>query len=365
MAGDPPSPRRATAPSSASCRRGDPRRAAPRGPGRQPGARPPLLAHRRDILARQRNEGWGAKVIDRLAEDLRRAFPGIDGLLRPEPQVHARLRRGLARPGYRATGRCTIALGPQRPPARGREGPPTSASGTPGRRSRTAGAATSSSHQIESGLYRAPGQGAHQLRAHPARRPSRTSPSETLKDPYNFDFLSLAERPRSATGARPARPHPRVPRRARGTGFAFVGQQVHLEVGGEDFYLDLLFYHLRLRCFVVIDLKTDGVQAGVRRQDELLPLGRRRPAAPPRRQPVDRHHPLQGRNQVVAEYALRDTRKPMGVARYRLSPALPDELRRELPDRRGAGARVPADVGGEAAASRSNARYATISPRGA
>lgn len=66
----------------------------------------------RDILARQEREGWGAKIIDRLAADLRRAFPEMSGLSSSKPEIYARLRRGLARQRICATGCCTIALGP-------------------------------------------------------------------------------------------------------------------------------------------------------------------------------------------------------------------------------------------------------------
>ena len=118
-----------------------------------------------------------------------------------------------------------------------------------------------------------------------------------------------------------------------GAGFAFVGQQMHLEVGGEDFYLDLLFYHLRLRCFVVIDLKARPFKpehAGkmnfyLSAVDDLL------------RHPDDK--PSIGlilcktRNKIVAEYALRDMAKPVGVARYvtRLVEKLPARLKGALP----------------------------------
>ena len=110
-----------------------------------------------------------------------------------------------------------------------------------------------------------------------------------------------------------------------------VGSQHQLEIGGQDYYLDLLFYHLRLRCFVVFELKMEefkpefagkmnfylsAVDDRLRHPDDGPSIG---------------IILCQSRNEVVVEYALRDTTKPMGVARYRLSPALPEELRRELP----------------------------------
>lgn len=116
-----------------------------------------------------------------------------------------------------------------------------------------------------------------------------------------------------------------------GVGFAFVGSQYHLEVGGEDFYLDLLFYHLRLRCFIVIDLKIGKFQpeyAGkmnfylsaiddlLRHQDDQPSIG---------------IILCKAKNKVIAEYALRDTRKPIGVSGYRLTETLPKELKGNLP----------------------------------
>jgi len=116
-----------------------------------------------------------------------------------------------------------------------------------------------------------------------------------------------------------------------GKGFSFVGSQYHLEIGGQDYYLDLLFYHLRLRCFVVIDLKIEDFKpefAGkmnfyLSAVDDLL----RHEAD----QPSIGIILCKGRNEVVVEYALRDTNKPMGVSEYRLTHALPAPLRDELP----------------------------------
>ena len=118
-----------------------------------------------------------------------------------------------------------------------------------------------------------------------------------------------------------------------GAGFALVGENVHLEVGGQDFYIDLLFYHLKLRCYVVTDLKVRPFEpefAGkmnfyLSAVDDLL------------RHPDDK--PAIGLilckagGQVVAEYALRDIAKPVGVSSYvtRLVEALPQELQSSLP----------------------------------
>ena len=116
-----------------------------------------------------------------------------------------------------------------------------------------------------------------------------------------------------------------------GVGFAFVGSQYPLEVGGEDFRIDLLFYHLKLRCFVVIDLKMGAFKpeyAGkmnfyLSAVDDLL----RHPAD----QPSIGVILCKSRNAVVAEYALRDTAKPIGIAEYLATMKLPPELKGSLP----------------------------------
>jgi hypothetical protein len=116
-----------------------------------------------------------------------------------------------------------------------------------------------------------------------------------------------------------------------GVGFAFLGSQYPLEVGGEDFRIDLLFYHLKLRCFVVIDLKMGAFKpeyAGkmnfyLSAVDDLL----RHPAD----QPSIGVILCKSRNAVVAEYALRDTAKPIGIAEYLATMKLPPELKGSLP----------------------------------
>ena len=116
-----------------------------------------------------------------------------------------------------------------------------------------------------------------------------------------------------------------------GAGFAFVGRQVRLEVGGDEFFLDLLFYHLKLRCYVVIELKAGDFQP-----EHLGKLGFYLTAVN-----AQLKHPQDGptiglllcktKNKVVAEYALRDKAQPLGVAEYQLVASLPPELQTSLP----------------------------------
>jgi hypothetical protein len=116
-----------------------------------------------------------------------------------------------------------------------------------------------------------------------------------------------------------------------GVGFAFVGSQYHLEVGGDDFYIDLLFYHLKLRCFVVIDLKAGKFQPAYAGQinfylsvvDDIL--------RHPDDQPSIGIVLCKDKNKVVAEYALRDLSKPIGVSGFKITEALPEQLQGSLP----------------------------------
>ena len=116
-----------------------------------------------------------------------------------------------------------------------------------------------------------------------------------------------------------------------GAGFAFVGRQVHIEVGGDDFFIDLLFYHLKLRCYVVVELK-----AGAFKPEHTGQLSFYLSAVDSQMK-SEQDGPTIGlllcktQNRVVAEYALRDTNKPIGVAEYQLVNALPAQLETSLP----------------------------------
>ncbi len=156
---------------------------------------------------------------------------------------------------------------------------------------------------------------------------------QLLKDPYTFDFLTLAAAARERDLEQGLMDHIQKFLVALGVGFAFVGRQVPLEVGGQDYFIDLLFFHLKLRCFVVIDLKVEAfkpefagkmnfylsaVDDRLRHRDD---------------QPTIGLLLCQENNRVTVEYALRDVKKPIGVAEWktRLVDSLPKNLRGALP----------------------------------
>ena len=154
---------------------------------------------------------------------------------------------------------------------------------------------------------------------------------QTLKDPYIFDFLTLTE--------------PFVERELElelikhiekfllelGTGFAFVGRQYHIEVGEKDFYIDLLFYHIKMRCFVVIDLKKGEFKPEYAGKmnfycsviDDVLKHTSD--------QPTIGLILCENKNKIIAEYALKDTLKAIGVSEYEFTKSLPENLKSSLP----------------------------------
>ncbi|MBA3960597.1 MAG: DUF1016 domain-containing protein [Chthoniobacterales bacterium] len=156
---------------------------------------------------------------------------------------------------------------------------------------------------------------------------------QVLKDPYTFDFLTIAADARERELEQGLVEHIQKFLLELGVGFAFVGRQVHLEVAGEDYYLDLLFYHLKLRCFVVIDLKMEPFKpefAGKMNFYLSAVDDQRRDAAD---QPTIGLLLCKDKQQLTVEYALRDLAKPIGVAGWktRLVESLPKKLRGALP----------------------------------
>jgi predicted nuclease of restriction endonuclease-like (RecB) superfamily len=152
-----------------------------------------------------------------------------------------------------------------------------------------------------------------------------------LKDPYIFDFLSIGKEAHEREVEKELVYHMEKFLLELGAGFAFVGRQYHLEVGNQDFYIDLLFYHLKLRCYVVIELKDKDFKpeyAGkmnfyLSAVDDLVKH--------PDDQPTIGLILCRSKNNVLAEYALRDMAKPIGLSEYRLTEALPENLKIALP----------------------------------
>ncbi len=187
-------------------------------------------------------------------------------------------------------------------------------------------------HQIESGLYERQ-ETAEKVSNFETRLASPQSELavQTMKDPYVFDFIPFKEDMVERDIEQALVKDVTKLLLELGTGFAFLGNQYHLNVGGDDFYIDLLFYNLNLRCYVVIELKTGEFKPEYAGQlnfylsavDGILKQ--------------DNDNPTIGlllcksKNNLVAEYALKDMTKPMGVSEYKVTSQLPKELEKQFP----------------------------------
>lgn len=154
---------------------------------------------------------------------------------------------------------------------------------------------------------------------------------QTMKDPYVFDFIPFKEDMLERDIENALTKQITSFLLELGTGFAFLGNQYHLNVGGDDFYIDLLFYNLNLRCYVVIELKTGDFKPEYAGQLNFYL------SAVDGELKKDTDNPTIGlllcksKNNLVAEYSLRDMNKPIGVSEYKLSGDLPERLKNELP----------------------------------
>jgi predicted nuclease of restriction endonuclease-like (RecB) superfamily len=285
----------------------------------------------RMILDRQEREGWGAKVIDRLSADLREAYPDMRGL---SPRNLKYMRAFSAAWPDQAIVQRIVAQLPWRQNIALIER-------LDNQKTRLWYAKQTLRQgwsqpilclQIERGAHERHGKAITNFAA--TLPPADSDMAvQVFKDPYLFDFLGTADPRREREVEQALVDHIQRFLLELGTGFAFVGRQVLLEVGDQEFYVDLLFYHLTLRCYVVIELKAvpfDPAFVGqlnlyLSAADDLL------------RHPDDK--PAIGlllcreKNRIVVEYALRDLNKPIGVAGWKtkLVERLPKELKGSLP----------------------------------
>ena len=283
----------------------------------------------RDILARQASQGWGAKVIERLAHDLRVAFPQMKGFsprnlkyMRafaeawPEAEFVQAVLAQL--PWYHQ-----LALLDKLSSSDERRWYADQAIQHHWSRNVLV-------MQMETRLHERSGSAISNFDER-LPKPQSDLARESLKDPYRFDFLGLTDEAQEREIEHALVKHVTEFLLELGAGFAFVGRQVLLDVGGEEFFIDLLFYHLKLRCYVVVELK-----AGKFKPEHLGQLGFYLTAVD--RQVKSEHDQstiglllCKSKNKVVAEYALGDKSQPMGVAEYRLIESLPAELQTSLP----------------------------------
>lgn len=285
----------------------------------------------RTILARQEREGWGAKVIDRLSYDLRQAFPDMGGLSARNLKYMRAFastwteREIVQAPLAQLTWYHHLALIEK----------------LDDKAVRRWYAVRTVEHgwsrnilalQIAGRLHARQGKALTNFK--------RTLPpadsdfaAQVFKDPYLFDFLGTADPRQEHEVEASLVAHVERFLLELGSGFAFVGRQVPLEVGGDDFKLDLLFYHFKLRRFVVVELKAVKFDPGMVGQLHMYLSAVDDMLKQPGDQPTIGLLLCRGKNELVVEYALRDQRKPMGVADWetQLVEKLPDALKGSLP----------------------------------
>jgi predicted nuclease of restriction endonuclease-like (RecB) superfamily len=154
---------------------------------------------------------------------------------------------------------------------------------------------------------------------------------ETLKDPYKFDFLTLKERALEKDIEEQLVKHITSFLLELGGGFSFVGRQVPIKIDGEDFFIDLLFYHIKLKCYVVVELKSVKFRAEYAGKMNLYLS-----AVDDLMKSESENSTIglllcKSKSEVIAEYALRGTTQPIGIAEYEIVKSIPNDLKPELP----------------------------------
>jgi predicted nuclease of restriction endonuclease-like (RecB) superfamily len=285
----------------------------------------------KSILDRQQQEGWGQNVINRLSDDLKASFPDMKGF---SPRNLGYMKKFAAvypdsailqEPLAKITWYHNITLLDKVKNQEERQWYINKTIEHGWSRNVLV-------HQIESGLYQRQalaGKTTNFQSTLPA--PQSDLAQNLLKDPYKFDFLGIGQEAQEKEIENALVRHMKKFLLELGAGFAFVGQQYHMEIGDEDYYIDLLFYHTRLKCYVIIELKARKFKPEfvgklnfyLSAADDLL------------RDEID--NPTIGilicktKNNLTAEYALRDINKPMGISEYALTQAIPKEIRGSLP----------------------------------
>jgi predicted nuclease of restriction endonuclease-like (RecB) superfamily len=283
----------------------------------------------REILVRQQAEGWGSKVIDRLGRDLQSRFPGVEGFsprnlkyMRslaeawPDPQIVPQ------RVALLPWGHLRLLLDRVKDPE-ARQWYLQAALEHGWSRDVLA-------HMISGSRRERQGKSLTNFRA--VLPPAGSDMAEQiLHDPYNFDFLTLTDPVRERALERGLLIHLRDLLLELGRGFAFIGSQVPLPVGDQTFYLDLLFYHVRLHCYFVIELKTGEFKpeyAGklnfyLSAVDGIMK--------------TDRDDPTIGlllcetKNEAIVELSFKNVQTPIGISTYTVTRELPKSLEEEIP----------------------------------
>ncbi|HAM34746.1 MAG TPA: DUF1016 domain-containing protein [Elusimicrobia bacterium] len=284
-----------------------------------------------DILARQHSEGWGAKVVDRLAADLQKTFPGMQGFSPRNLKYMRAFAEAYPNKDFvqevlaQITWYHNITLLDKVKNADDREWYVRQTIEHGWSRNILV-------LQIESGLHKRQGKALTNFKK-TLPSPQSDLAQQSIKDPYTFDFLTLAGDAKERELEQGLLDHIQKFLIELGVGFAFVGRQVHLEVDGADSYLDLLFYHLKLRCYVIIELKAGEFKPEYAGKMNFYLSAVDDQMRHPDDKPSIGLILCKSKKRLTAEYALRDIRKPIGIADWqtKLVESLPKDLKGQLP----------------------------------
>ena len=283
----------------------------------------------RDILERQAAQGWGSKVIDRLSADLRETFPEMKGFSR----ANLLYMRAFAE----AWSESEIVQQPVGQLPWGHNVLLITRLKDRDLRLRYAEWASSQAWSrvtlelnIRNQLHERQGKAITNFETRLSTAHANLA-QESLKDPYLFDFLGLDEAAHEREIENALVRHITKFLLELGNGFAFVSRQFRLEVNGDEFFIDLLFYHTRLKCYVVVELKANAFKPEHAGQLNFYLTAVDRQIKAPDDQPTIGLLLCRTKNQTVAEYALSGIDKPIGVAEYQLVRALPESLGTNLP----------------------------------
>jgi predicted nuclease of restriction endonuclease-like (RecB) superfamily len=185
-------------------------------------------------------------------------------------------------------------------------------------------------HQIELNLYERHGKAITNF-TETLPTPHSELTTETLKDPYKFDFLTLQEKALEKDIEIQLVKHITSFLLELGTGFSFVGQQVPVKIDNQDFYIDLLFYHIKLKCYVVVELKAIEFKAEFAGKMNLYLSAIDDSLKTKAENPTIGLLLCKSKSKIIAEYALRGMTQPIGIAEYEINNAIPKEIKTELP----------------------------------
>jgi predicted nuclease of restriction endonuclease-like (RecB) superfamily len=283
------------------------------------------------ILQKQQEEGWGTKVIDRISHDIKYAFPDMKGFsprnikymrkFADEWRDYEIVQQVAAQIPWRSNMILLDKLSNQE--SRIWYAKKTLEYGW---------SSNILDLQIQSRLIERTGKSINNFEV--VLPPVDSDMANTIfKDPYLFDFLGTDIPRREVEIERELTEHIQQFLLELGQGFAFVGRQVHLEVGEQDFYLDLLFYHLKLRCYVVIELKACDFEPGFISQLNMYQNVVNDILKHPNDKPTIGLLLVKGKNKTVVEYSISGYENPIGVADWqeKLTKELPEDLQSSLP----------------------------------